>query len=135
MTPKRFDEIVQFCKETGIKLVYGVNGMGGRYKNTKADWDYKNSFQLLNFIKEKRYVEDGYIYGLELGNELDYSITPEQQVEDFIIFKKEIERLWPNEDQRPKIVGPDTTTVKPEYIGPLIEKGLLDVITYHFCIL
>lgn len=134
MTTKRFDEIIQFCKRTGIQLIYGINAMGGRYNNTKSAWDYKNAFQLMNFIKEKHYVEDGVIYGLELGNELANKITAEQEVDNFLIFKKEVERLWPNKEERPKIIGPDHTSEKPDRLDPLIESDVLDIVTYHHCI-
>lgn len=144
LTPSRLDELVNFCKEVDCKILLGINELIGRFSNnTRSNynfnkWDYQNAFDLLNYIKEKKYVENEIIYGFELGNQNDIILSVDEIIEDFKLFSDELNRLWPvsSSGKRPKLIGADVYNVNEEFLRPFLisSEFNLDIFTYHNCI-
>lgn len=108
LNTNRFDEIIEFCKEINCKIIFGLNELVGKIDNYPNidQWNCQNAFNLLAYIKSKKYVEDGYIYGFELGNELDKIMSVYDINNDYVLLYNEINKLWPDRDIRPKLIGP-----------------------------
>lgn len=97
-------------------------------------WDPTNTFQMLEYLRDQKYYEKGLLYAVELGNELNFELQPDQIAEDFVIMRKKINELWPDPKNRPLFLGPDFIDVFDEYYHPVLETGTVDMLTYHNCI-
>jgi heparanase 1 len=76
LTMQRWDELNAFASQAGIQIVFGLNalsarmtqGSGGKSRVISGvEWDTTNVRALLEYTKQKGFVERGSLYGFELG--------------------------------------------------------------------
>eukprot|EP00041_Stephanoeca_diplocostata_P038509 m.1520979 g.1520979 ORF g.1520979 m.1520979 type:complete len:586 (-) comp25229_c0_seq4:3871-5628(-) len=124
----RFLELGKFAASTGNKIAFGLNAIWGRPNQDIAKpLDLSNIRALLTFAAKN----DMPIYGWELGNEKP-KIPAEVMAQDYHNLKKLIVELWPDVNNRPKLIGNDCNA-NPGYLNswlPLVAD-VLDVLTYH----
>jgi heparanase 1 len=94
----RWRELLEFSKDVGVDLVFGLNLCYGR--NSCRDpgfWNGTNIFQLLNYTAANNLP----IGGFELGNEKEHFLTPEYTVAAFKQTRAWINQLWPDVGVKP----------------------------------
>ena len=62
----------KFASETGMKIIFGLNGLVGRkqtgYTNWTGQWDSTQAENLFKEFNQTKFISN--IFGVELGNEL-----------------------------------------------------------------
>eukprot|EP00658_Telonema_sp_P-2_P001123 TRINITY_DN10428_c0_g1_i1.p1 TRINITY_DN10428_c0_g1~~TRINITY_DN10428_c0_g1_i1.p1 ORF type:complete len:542 (+),score=120.28 TRINITY_DN10428_c0_g1_i1:238-1863(+) len=128
LTMPRYEQLVGFAKETGLKLVFGLNAIWGRPgHNTSLPLSMKNIRALLAYTAKHGLS----VYGFELGNE-EPTISPAVMAADYHALHQLLTEYWPSKEGRPLLIGNDCNT-DPKYLDqflPLVS-GILDVVTYH----
>jgi len=134
----RWKEILKFCDDLGCKVVFGLNALYGRgidrkHVNRRKHWDASNTEALLrqtSKLKDLRHV----VWGWELGNELEHTISAKGLGSQYLKLKMMIDTYWNDvpEDQRPRIIGPDmnpSLKFVPQFTS--VAKGALQIFSYH----
>lgn len=62
-----FDDLYEFARATGNKLLWDLNALGTRLSDNS--WDSTNAGQLFDYIKQKGYDKEGVLVGFQFGNE------------------------------------------------------------------
>ena len=117
---ERWQEIVRFSQEAGLKLVFGLN---------MQTTDTTNLLAFLNYTAAHALAVDTFELGNELGIKGVLSNGP--------AIRAAVDRLWPAL-RRPLLAGPDDAgdgdaneTEFRTLLGALKGTGTLDVLTYH----
>mmetsp|Transcript_41041 Transcript_41041/g.80511 ORF Transcript_41041/g.80511 Transcript_41041/m.80511 type:complete len:515 (-) Transcript_41041:152-1696(-) len=111
-----FDALLSFLDKAGIRVLFDLNELIGRNCGQSKDgkhqwcgdkpaaWDTAPVQLLLAHIKDKGF---GNIAGFELGNELwaPEHLPRETAIDDFAALVKMVEKVWPNKQQAPPVVG------------------------------
>ena len=130
LTKSRWASIIRFADWSGLKVIFGLNGMYGRPSMDKA-------FNATNAVEFLRYTaqNDFRVYAFELSNEIlkkRKGASPKVLASDFVTVRQHINELWPNAIHRPLLAGPDN---KPsERVLALLDSDAfeaLDAATYH----
>ena len=61
----RWQQIIDFATDTGVELVFGLNGATRKNGNTALDWEVKNTRAFVEYVSSHNAKQ---IYGFELGN-------------------------------------------------------------------
>ena len=117
LTPQRWEAIVNFALEAGLKLAFGLNMRATNLSNIEA---------LLRYTAEK----DLQVNTFELGNELGISYI--ETLGPGIA--KLVKQLWPKNP--PLLVGPDDagdgdSKSRAEFTKLAAEQSYLSAITFH----
>ena len=113
-TLSRWDEINIFARESNLKLVFGISypGLAGEYDNKMFDSKTVPPLNMTQNIALLKYsIAKGYGFAaIELGEEIAPSVTDEVSFNNLIngyrMMKSEIAKLWPREENRPRLLGP-----------------------------
>ncbi|GFQ00448.1 heparanase-like protein 3 [Phtheirospermum japonicum] len=107
----RWDELNNFFKLAGAKIIFGLNALTGRTigsdGNTRGAWNSSNSEYLIRHT-----VDNGYtIHGWELGNELSgkgigASVAADQYASDMITLDKLVQDIYKEIETKPLVLGP-----------------------------
>lgn len=124
-------KLINFARKTSKKMLFGLN-LNSRSKD--GSWNSTNVELLLDFFKEQNFFPD-----FELGNEpnsylhhFNYTMTPEQQANDFNELKLILERRG---FYSSKLIGPSTTGRGPtalNYFSKFLETNPpVEFAAYH----
>ncbi|KAK3131756.1 hypothetical protein QOZ80_6AG0510940 [Eleusine coracana subsp. coracana] len=135
---RRWDELNDFFRKSGAKIVFGLNALNGRVLlpdgSQGGPWDYTNAASLIRYT-----VNQGYrIHGWELGNELSGSgvgtrVGVNQYAADVVALRSLIDRIYEGNPSKPLVIAPGGFFDAGWYTE-LIAKtkpNLLNVITHH----
>lgn len=133
----RWDELNAFFKESGAKIIFGLNALNGRAINPDGSatgpWDHTNAESLISYSVDKKYT----IHGWELGNELSANgvgvrVAADQYALDTIALSNVVQSAYKDTELKPLVIGPagffDAAWFK-EYIDKSAKS--LDVATHH----
>ncbi|EDQ88010.1 uncharacterized protein MONBRDRAFT_26729 [Monosiga brevicollis MX1] len=139
LTMPRWRQLIEFCQDTGLRLVFGLNICAGRNntgalpcQDPNAPWNGTNTFELLQYTAQNNLT----VAGFELGNEKQGVLSPQLAADAFIQTRAWINQLWPNATTRPKLVGPDLNP-RADWLRAFLTAagpGTLDAVTYHLYI-
>eukprot|EP01130_Rhizamoeba_saxonica_P000696 TRINITY_DN10633_c0_g1_i1.p1 TRINITY_DN10633_c0_g1~~TRINITY_DN10633_c0_g1_i1.p1 ORF type:complete len:511 (-),score=101.19 TRINITY_DN10633_c0_g1_i1:38-1570(-) len=133
LSMKRWGEILEFVNKTKVKFLFGLNAMYQR----KAPYMHMNTSNIRSFLEyTSHHPLNHLIHAFEFGNELGqgaFKVDPKIYARELVIVKQMIEEFWPNPNQRPMLVGPDSN---PNYefekiLFDHLPVGTLDATTYH----
>eukprot|EP00040_Diaphanoeca_grandis_P010863 m.55638 g.55638 ORF g.55638 m.55638 type:complete len:558 (+) comp22113_c1_seq3:236-1909(+) len=131
-----FDALVEFCRDTGLSLMFNLNEMwlrDGPNASTK-ELNLTGSDLLLRHMRDTHAIyPDGPIFAVELGNELTPNVLPvSTQAADYVKVRALLNQVFSNAPQRPKLYGPSTDNCEgmDKFLDG-VGKGTLDVFTYH----
>ena len=137
LTPARWDETIAFADATGLRIAFTLNMMAGRCGKPSCGhtgtgpWDPSNARALLTYTAKK--YPDFSQHGFELGNELEFNLSPEQTATALSTLRQMVNELWPVAEKRPRVIGPDLNP-RPDWLHQMLshlKPGDLDAITYH----
>ncbi|KAI3426564.1 uncharacterized protein J3R85_009928 [Psidium guajava] len=133
----RWDQLNAFFKESGAKIIFGLNALNGRRIPPQGPavgaWDSTNAESFMRYTVSKNYE----IFGWELGNELSgrgvgTAVTASQYASDTISLKNLVLDIYKDVEPKPLILAPggfvDTVWYK-EFLDKTPKS--LDVITHH----
>jgi len=132
LTIERWTELNQFSIDVGFKLILGLNARFGR-TSKDSHMDFSNIEALFKVTTASGFPSSN-LWGFELGNELydrvDYSVL----AADYITLAALIEKYWPNEENRPKFLGPDYyhhSGINQFLESPAQPGKVMHGVTYH----
>ncbi|KAI3737943.1 hypothetical protein L2E82_27960 [Cichorium intybus] len=111
LTMSRWDQLNIFFKNSGAKVVFGLNALTGRQigsnGTTLGSWDSSNAEALIRYTANNGYA----IYGWELGNELSgsgigTSVTAKQYAADTIFLQNLVQKIYSGFQEKPIVLGP-----------------------------
>ena len=94
-------------------------------------WDPSNSRALLNYTRSRH--ANFSRHGFELGNELEFNLSPAQTADAFRELRAMVDAFWPDAASRPRVVGP-ALNVRPDWLSltlSALAPGDLDAVSYH----
>ncbi|XP_042756766.1 heparanase-like protein 3 [Lactuca sativa] len=137
LTMSRWDQLNIFFKNSGAKVVFGLNALTGRqigYDGTTfGSWDLSNAEALIRYTVNNGYV----IYGWELGNELSgrgigTSVAAKQYASDTISLQNLVQKIYNGSQEKPIVLGPGGFFDANWFNVYVTEaSGSLQVITQH----
>lgn len=147
LTMPRWKEILQFAKDTGIQLIWGLGAQNRA--NHSSPLDFSNIDDFLTFtaslgedILANADGSKGGLLGFEMGNELDggdyttsTSVDPKTFANDYKTLRRTINALWTK--TRPLLVGPAMhiqATWERRFLAHL-GRGILDLFSFHVYVL
>jgi hypothetical protein len=137
LSPARWDEIIGFADDAKLRIAFTLNMMAGRCGKPSCGhtgsgpWDPSNAKALLTYTAKK--YPDFSRHGFELGNELEFNLSPEQTATALKQLRGMVNELWPTKSQRPRVIGPDLNP-RPDWLQLMLghlQPGDLDAVTYH----
>ncbi|KAM0065837.1 putative glycosidase [Helianthus debilis subsp. tardiflorus] len=137
LTMSRWDQLNIFFKNSGAKVVFGLNALSGRTIGLDGtaigSWDSSEAEALIRYTANKGYI----ISGWELGNELSgtgigTSVTAQQYASDTISLENLVQKIYAGFQEKPIVLGPggffDANWFN-EYVTESL--GSLQAITQH----
>ncbi|XP_042017225.1 heparanase-like protein 1 isoform X1 [Salvia splendens] len=109
---RRWDELNQFFKKTGVVLTFGLNALYGRYQLRKGvcggDWDPSNAHDFIRYTISKGYNVDSWEFGNELsGKGVGASVSAQQYGKDLVRLNTMVDELYAsNAMPKPTILAP-----------------------------
>lgn len=128
LSRERWDTILQFAKETGVRLMLDLNLIG---PNKTADWQAQlsNIGSLFAYTAEKG-VD---IPAWEVGNENQGDLTPKAAAQRIKQVRELLDAAWPDPQQRPLLIGP-SVHINTDWIIDFLDEiddATLSVFSYH----
>ncbi|XP_044471151.1 heparanase-like protein 3 [Mangifera indica] len=134
---KRWDELNEFFKKAGAKIIFGLNALAGRTVHTagpsEGAWDSTNAESLIRYTVQKNYT----IHGWELGNELcgtgvGTRVAAAQYVIDTMVLRNIVQKIYVGVEPKPLIIAPGGF-YNEKWFKEFIDKskGSLDVVSRH----
>lgn len=134
LTTTRWNEIVAFARQTGLKLVFGLNACYGR-ESADSPMDFSNIKALLSYIASAPEHHD-VLFGFEFGNELTTQISAPTWANDVKTLHQLILATFGPKNP-PHIIGPDLAP-NAEYFDTILKMlqtpdggNILHAVTYH----
>ncbi|KAI7755604.1 hypothetical protein M8C21_016677 [Ambrosia artemisiifolia] len=137
LTMSRWDQLNIFFKNSGAKVVFGLNALSGRTIGLDGtaigSWNSSEAEALIRYTVNKGYI----ISGWELGNELSgtgigTSVTATQYASDTISLHNLVQKIYDGFQAKPIVLGPggffDANWFN-EYVTE--SSSSLQVITQH----
>ncbi|KAG6404064.1 hypothetical protein SASPL_136301 [Salvia splendens] len=112
LSVRRWDELNQFFKKTGVVLTFGLNALYGRYQLRKGvwggDWDPSNAHDFIRYTISKGYNVDSWEFGNELsGKGVGASVSVQQYGKDLVRLNTMVDELYAsNAMPKPAILAP-----------------------------
>ncbi|OAY46998.1 heparanase-like protein 3 [Manihot esculenta] len=133
----RWDELNEFFKKSGAKIIFGLNALAGRSIQSDGSaagaWNYTNAESFISYTIRKNYS----IHGWELGNELSGSgvgtrIAADQYAADTISLYKIVQKIYSGAESKPLVIAPGGF-FDANWFKEFIDKtgNSVDVITHH----
>ncbi|GJN00769.1 hypothetical protein PR202_ga17976 [Eleusine coracana subsp. coracana] len=126
---RRWDELNDFFRKSGAKIVFGLNALNGRVLlpdgSQGGPWDYTNAASLIRYT-----VNQGYrIHGWELGNELSGSgvgtrVGVNQYAADVVALRSLIDRIYEGNPSKPLVIAPGG--VDTHLVEKILNPSYLD---------
>ena len=129
VTADNVTNLLEFCVDTNVTLVYGLNDMYGRPTKTKPEKklcdgsrgcparDQSNLIAFLHYLRGLPASQRAPLVGFELGNELNTALDgvpgAHAQADDFSALREQVDRVWSAgvggpAPSAPFLAGPDT---------------------------
>lgn len=128
-----FDGLIEFCRATGISLIFDLNEMYGRWDNATNPFNLTGNELLLKHARDTRALyPNGPLFAVELGNELTpRTLSVGMQVKDYVQFNAMMDSVFPNRSSGPKLFGPSTDSCAnmTEFLMGVPRQ--FDAFTYH----
>jgi heparanase 1 len=126
----RWQQIVDFARDTGVELVFGLNGATRRDGGTPLDWEVKNTRAFVEYVSSHNAKQ---IYGFELGNEKCGKIDPTVYANDIRELDKIVDAHWMAGQTKPLVIGPDCNPISGDWVTQFLRNAsdVLNVYTYH----
>ncbi|KAI3467996.1 hypothetical protein Pfo_024659 [Paulownia fortunei] len=133
----RWDELNNFFKTAGAKIIFGLNALTGRTIGSDGTatgaWNSSNAESLVRHT-----VNSGYsIHGWELGNELSGNgigarVAADQYVFDVIALQKTVQDIYKGFETKPLVLGPGGF-FDADWFTKFVNgaSGSLQVVTHH----
>ncbi|XP_059432392.1 heparanase-like protein 3 [Corylus avellana] len=133
----RWDELNNFFKKSGAKIIFGLNALNGRSiksdGSTTGAWDYTNAESLIHYTVRNNHT----IHGWELGNELSGNgvgtrVAADQYALDTISLQRIVQNIYKEIEPKPLIIAPGGF-FDAKWFKEFLDKATtsLDVITHH----
>eukprot|EP00656_Telonema_subtile_P048834 TRINITY_DN5925_c0_g1_i4.p1 TRINITY_DN5925_c0_g1~~TRINITY_DN5925_c0_g1_i4.p1 ORF type:complete len:543 (-),score=115.86 TRINITY_DN5925_c0_g1_i4:109-1737(-) len=111
---------LDFTRAAKAKIVIGLSLNTGhdrrrplrRLLQFPQVWDPSNARQLLQWTINRG--DSDLIFGVELGNEQNSKYTGQAMASNFKILSELLSELWPAEEGRPRLIGPDPHSFKQD---------------------
>jgi len=137
LTTSEWDEINEFARVTGLRLLFDVNVLTAM---PSGEWNSSNAEELLRYTAQRNYTLD-----FQLGNEPNHyhhkvhrSISPELLARDFWLLRRLLQTgIGGDGVSDALLVGPDVTRPKNqrdvEYLHEFLKVAInaIDAITWH----
>jgi len=122
-------DFYSFAEAANSRIIFGLSMNTGLDLTTSAGgfpypWDPSNARELLKWTLDNGYGD--LIYGLELGNEQNGKYSAEKMAVNFGILYNLTVELWPDEDSRPKLLGPDRHSFHDGNIDSYIKDFVVE---------
>ncbi|KAL8465206.1 hypothetical protein ACS0TY_034636 [Phlomoides rotata] len=135
---KRWDEVNNFFRKTGVVLTFGLNALYGRHQVQRGlwggDWDPSNAHDFIKYTISKGYHVDSWEFGNELsGKGVGARVDAEQYGKDLIHLDTLINELHANSRTRPPLMAPGGFFDKSWFDKMLQVSGsnVVNVLTHH----
>ncbi|KAL8259529.1 hypothetical protein R6Q59_027482 [Mikania micrantha] len=111
LTMSRWDELNIFFKNSGAKVVFGLNALSGRTIGHNGvaigSWDSSDAESLIRYTVNKGYDISGWELGNELsGNGIGTSVTAKQYASDTISLQNLVQKIYAGFQEKPIVLGP-----------------------------
>ncbi|KAL0342531.1 UNVERIFIED_CONTAM: Heparanase-like protein 1 [Sesamum calycinum] len=111
LSMKRWDDLNNFFKKTGVLLTFGLNALNGRQHIRKGvwggDWDSRNARDFIRYTISKGYHIDSWEFGNELcGKGIGASVGAEQYGKDSTRLNAMIAEMYGNSLPRSPLLAP-----------------------------
>ncbi|KAK4395884.1 Heparanase-like protein 1 [Sesamum angolense] len=111
LSMKRWDELNNFFKKTGVLLTFGLNALNGRQHIRRGvwggDWDSSNARDFIRYTISKGYHVDSWEFGNELcGKGIGASVGAEQYGKDSTRLNAMIAEMYGNSLPRSPLLAP-----------------------------
>ncbi|XP_071688508.1 heparanase-like protein 3 [Rutidosis leptorrhynchoides] len=111
LTMSRWDQLNVFLKNSGAKVVFGLNALRGRTigqdGSMSGSWDSSNAEALIRYTANKGYTINGWELGNELsGNGIGTSVTAKQYALDTISLQNLVQKIYRGFQEKPIVLGP-----------------------------
>ena len=126
----RWEQLVKFCQDTGVRLIFTLNIMFGRDADTsQSKWEPSNIRQFLEYTAQRW---PSFPFGFEIGNEKEMYLDPVDVADCYRQVRSMINKFWPTSLGRPILVGP-AMNVRPDWLRLFLSAVdyELDAVTYH----
>ncbi|XP_022957360.1 heparanase-like protein 1 [Cucurbita moschata] len=137
---ERWDELSDMFNKTSARITFGLNALIGKKPSNDGkgtwvgDWDPRNARDFIRYTASKGYQIDSY----ELGNELSGSgvsarLEADQYAKDLTLMRQVVEEVYPDANNRPKILGP-AGFFDREWFKTFLqntEPNAVDGVTHH----
>jgi len=131
LTTSRWNALLQFASETGLKIALGLNGCYGRPSATQP-MDFSNIQVLLEATAASPYVSA--LWGFEFTNEVvPNTIDPKAWAADLVTIKKMAASIFTAKNLPVlPFVGPDQVGWQPiAAVAPYLPPHFITAFTYH----
>ncbi|KAC0457622.1 hypothetical protein FH972_027105 [Carpinus fangiana] len=133
----RWDELNNFFKKSGAKIIFGLNALHGRSilsnGSSVGAWDYTNAESLIKYTVRKNYT----IHGWELGNELcgdgvGTKVAADQYALDTISLRRIVQNIYKGIEPKPLIISPGGFFFA-NWFKEFLDKATtsVDVVSHH----
>ena len=128
----RWQELLEFAADTGLKIALGLNGCFGR-PSANASMDYSNAEAVFAATAASPHATDGF-YGFELSNEVvPNTITPAAWGKDAAALQALARTAFAAKGlPPPPLVGPDQSCCDAQVeVMAATPQGVLTALTFH----
>lgn len=146
LTEIRWDELIEFCQKTGLRLVFDLNIMRGRTGTGISSWDSSNAFALITYTQKNYPIwSTKKNLAFELGNEKEFALTFIETANAFKKLRQIIDTVFQSvpRNNRPILIGP-SMNIRTDWLTNFLNalstnplslssssSPILDVISYH----
>ncbi|CAN4122103.1 unnamed protein product [Withania somnifera] len=136
----RWNELHDMFNKTGAAITFSFNALIGRIPSDEdntlwqGDWNQYNAKSLMKYTIQKGYKIDSYELGNELcGGGVAARIKAHQYGKDVKKLKKLVAHMYPNPENRPKILAPGGFYDEKWFNEFLLATGpgVVDGLTHH----
>lgn len=137
LSRQRWDEIMNFSKATGARLMLDLNLVGPVHSD---DWSVSLRqidalFEHTSAAMPARADAGGGVWAFELGNENQDTIGPATAAARVAAVAASMRKHWPTKAKRPLLIGP-SAHLEPDWMIDFVAElsktaGGLDVYAYH----
>ncbi|KAL0416158.1 UNVERIFIED_CONTAM: Heparanase-like protein 1 [Sesamum latifolium] len=138
LSMKRWDELNNFFKKTGVLLTFGLNALNGRQHIRRGvwggDWDSRNARNFIRYTISKGYHVDSWEFGNELcGKGIAASVGAEQYGKDSTHLNAMIAELYGNSLPRSPLLAPGGFYDKSWFDKLLQVSGarVVNIVSHH----
>jgi len=125
----RWDKILKFAQETGVRLMLDLNIIGPNKANNSWDAQLSNIESLFAYTASSGM----HVVAWEIGNENQNDLKPSDAAQRVTRVREGLNAAWPEPERRPLLIGPSVHIHTDWIIDFLhdIRDGVVSVFSYH----